>query len=169
MNVVQTTFSECNVHPHVENKIMPTMVTVLRPISERDILSQDFFKLTYETIFANDSLGFAFDAAIEPVLGFTFSTVVYLLGKCFYSTILSDLGQSVESNIFAHLPTFVKVASEVWGHQFHNAAELLSSIGIGVPSVTPSTIAAQYLCQVPLLKSTASLIISILVADLVFL
>ena len=38
-----------------------------------------------------------------------------------------------------------------------------------MPLVTPSTIAAQYLCQVPQLKSATSLIISILVADLVFL
>jgi hypothetical protein len=41
--------------------------------------------------------------------------------------------------------------------------------GIPLPAVSPSQIVLQYLCQVPHLKSTGSLIISILVADLVFL
>jgi len=42
-------------------------------------------------------------------------------------------------------------------------------VGTGVPVVNASVISTQYLCEVPRLKSTGSLIVSVLVADLVFL
>lgn len=40
---------------------------------------------------------------------------------------------------------------------------------VDLPGVQPATISKQYLCQIPKLKSTGSLIVSIVVADLVFL
>ena len=44
-----------------------------------------------------------------------------------------------------------------------------SGDGLGSLSVNSSVLYTQYLCQVPVLKSTGSLIVSILIADLVFL
>ena len=38
-----------------------------------------------------------------------------------------------------------------------------------IPVVNPAVIATQYFCQIPRLKSTGSLLIAIIVADLVFL
>ena len=47
--------------------------------------------------------------------------------------------------------------------------DFYKSIGTGIPRVWPATIITQYLCQVPKLKSVGSMIVSIIVADLVFL
>jgi hypothetical protein len=38
-----------------------------------------------------------------------------------------------------------------------------------MPSVESTTIATEYLCQIPKLKPTGSLLVSVIVADLVFL
>jgi hypothetical protein len=50
-----------------------------------------------------------------------------------------------------------------------NISAFYQNQGHPLPSIKPATIATRYFCQVPQLKSTASLVISILVADLVFL
>ena len=95
------------------------------------------------------------------------------------STILTDMGVSDESNIIANLYPlmhFIIEAHDMSGGSFSsqtpstdNATAFFDSLGTGVPSVTPSTISARYLCQVPVLKPIGSLIVSILIADLVFL
>jgi hypothetical protein len=89
------------------------MVTALYPASEGDILSQDFFVLGYSIVYTNGSgtAGFTFEDAIAR-LGPNFITGLNSLGKSTYSTILSDLGQSVESNPFAHLPLLMKFMIE---------------------------------------------------------
>jgi hypothetical protein len=119
------------------------------------------------------------------------------LAKSLYSIILTDLGQSVESNILAFPQRTIDFANKTiqigrteenssyacqWGSMVYlnisffdpcdpplEPTAFYKWAGTGVPYVNSSVISTQYLCQVPKLKSKGSLIISIIVADLVFL
>jgi hypothetical protein len=109
------------------------------------------------------------------------------LAKSLYSIILTDLGQSVESNILAFPQRTMDFAKKtiqlgttgdfidllITGPEPRNPPLELTAFykwaGTGVPYVNSSVISTQYLCQVPKLKSKGSLIVSIIVADLVFL
>jgi hypothetical protein len=105
------------------------------------------------------------------------------LAKSVYSTILTDLGQvsasSGKPNFLADaddLQYFTSNFSLIQEHKanadpgpeagvdYESAKENTGSLGI-----TPSVISMRYFCQVPRLKSTGNIIVSILVADLVFL
>jgi hypothetical protein len=119
------------------------------------------------------------------------------LAKSLYSIILTDLGQSVESNILAFPQRIIDFANKTTqigttGKNSSYACPLGDFIDLlitgpepcippleltafykwantSVPYVNSSVISTQYLCQVPKLKSKGSLIVSIIVADLVFL
>ncbi len=98
--------------------------------------------------------------------------------KVFYSAILVDLGSNSSANILTDpkllqpLTNFESMTdSETpWlksGPARHSFEQLQNSTG-GL-GITPSTINAQYLCQVTKQKATGSLVVSILVTDLVLL
>jgi hypothetical protein len=119
--------------------------------------------------------------------------------KSFYFTILTDLGQVAPVNILAsatQVMTFLnrtvqlierKFRIEAWEDTFRygdyvnyyfltnyktyntTVPEFYNQAQTGIPQAIPATISTQYLCQVPRLKSTSSLIVSIIIADLVFL
>jgi hypothetical protein len=113
--------------------------------------------------------------------------------KTIYSLMLVDLGQPVATNIFAWprlLMYFVESAvpppsNAKWDpHLFDNETIFFSKVPsqlvieeavgsvpshLGLSVVWPAVISQQYFCQVPQLKSTGSLLIAIIVADLVFL
>jgi hypothetical protein len=145
----------------------------------QDVLSTDFFTFT-ETIrgpkggggCSGDTVGGAMTSC---------DTSKFLLNttdrfaKLLYSLILSDLGQSIPSNILAHpslLMDFVNLTETDDGWYFYDISDYLhltQTTGLDIPPVYPATILTSYLCQVPVRKSISSLIISILVADLVFL
>jgi hypothetical protein len=101
------------------------------------------------------------------------------LAKSFLSVILTDLGQTTaKQNILQDaslLQHFTSNFSEILkdgdsrgsGPMMEDYDTLKDTIGpIGV---NPATLAVNYLCNVPQLKSWSELIVSILVADLVFL
>lgn len=99
-------------------------------------------------------------------------------GKSFYSFIMSDLGQNVST--LASDPEVLQMYTKDFQHD-HNYGTLnpdyasssfdnLTSDGMSRNlGVRPSTFYVQYICQVPELKSTGSLIVAIILADLVFL
>jgi hypothetical protein len=112
--------------------------------------------------------------------------------KSLYSTILADLGQQGGQNILTDpdlLQYYLAASFDVnsttdtvgdyrltsyWDTNTVAASqsyEVLNSTGsgIGLLSVVPSQIYAQYVCQVPVLKNTGSLIWAIIIGDLVFL
>jgi hypothetical protein len=117
------------------------------------------------------------------------------LVKSIYFTILTDLGQDGPSNALASPTQVMKFANEtyklcayvgvlgdyygysspvpllsrVWGSHNTTIPDFYKSIGTGIPRVWPATINAQYLCQVPKLKPVGSMLVSVIVADLVFL
>lgn len=99
--------------------------------------------------------------------------------KAFYSAVLADLGQNSTVNIVADAALLQKFTSDFetmtgvetqWlkaGPARKSYDELRDTVGPLI--ITPSTIYAQYFCQVPELKSGGSLFVAVLVADLVFL
>ena len=101
--------------------------------------------------------------------------------KVFYSAILADLGQVSGSNIlsdpallqnYTNFGNITNNATQVetpWlqaGPARSSYTDLASSLG--PLAITPSTIYAQYFCQVPEVKARGTLFVTILVADLVF-
>lgn len=99
------------------------------------------------------------------------------LAKSAYSTILIDLGQTnATSNILTD-PVALQRYTEVLTKKYvdfnadpgpaTNDYDALKST-TGQLGTTPSVISTEYICQVPQRKSTTNLLVSIIVADLVF-
>ncbi|QIW95658.1 hypothetical protein AMS68_001176 [Peltaster fructicola] len=99
------------------------------------------------------------------------------MAKAFYSTMMTDLGQvNARQNILADadLLTYFTAnlgktetsSGQPWGPMRgqYNA----KNSTIGPLEVKPSILTMDYLCQVPVLKDTGNLLISLMVADLVF-
>ena len=95
-----------------------------------------------------------------------------VLGKMLWYTTLTDLGQDISSNIltnktlsdrFATLAP-VSITRENGSHYHFTAFNESPS-----RTVTPSVISSIYVCQVPKIKSAGTLLLSVLIADLVFL
>lgn len=84
------------------------------------------------------------------------------LGKAMWFTVLADLGRDDEL-----LPNILSRPSVI--------ANVMENIAVPTTrsvrdyDVSPSVLATTYMCQVPRLKSTGTLIVSVLVADLVLL
>ena len=117
------------------------------------------------------------------------------LVKSMYFTILTDLGQDGPPNALASPTQVMKFANEtykllvflgstgsfdsttgpvppissLWRSYNTTISDFYKSVGTGIPRVWPATINAQYLCQVPKLKPIGSMLVSVIVADLVFL
>jgi hypothetical protein len=123
---------------------------------------------------ADQSLGTLHDGDWDPDIWIETDS----FSKIFISAILADLGQNSTSNIFTNaalLTTFSKNISNMvdtietpW-LKAGPARTPYEGESTGSLSVNSSVLYTQYLCQVPVLKSTGSLIVSILIADLVFL
>ncbi|KAI4610305.1 hypothetical protein J4E80_008069 [Alternaria sp. BMP 0032] len=166
------------------------LVYLMPTESVDDITDIDFFTPNYRFIVARDNgMGFK---NIWPGSGNENSTTlgdlngrsvypniwvpVDMLAKAAYSTVLADLGQVETPNILAN-----ETALEYFTANFTTIHEYLSTDRFGperVPfdaqrstsgplGVVPSVIRQQYYCQVPQLKSTGDLVLSILIADLV--
>ncbi len=97
-------------------------------------------------------------------------------GKSLYSTVLADLGQSSGPNLLSNadlLQQYTKSFTNKWaanakpGPATQSYDELKAQTG--PLSITPSVIHQQYICEVPVRKSNGSLIITVIIADLVFL
>lgn len=100
--------------------------------------------------------------------------------KVFYSTILADLGQNSMSNVVMNstaLTTFSQNISNMAGvveTKWLKAGPARTPYNEGNAgaqnlAVNSSVFYTQYFCQIPTLKSTGSLIIAVLTADIVFL
>lgn len=94
--------------------------------------------------------------------------------KVFYSAILADLGSSSLDNILVNASLLQEYSHDFstdiydWdGPAFQSYNELKDVTG--PLKITPSTIYAEYLCQVPQRKPMGPLLVAIFVADLVFL
>lgn len=101
------------------------------------------------------------------------------LAKSFYSTIMTDLGQTTTGpNILLNetaldyytrnfTDMFSHIANAIPGPGTKSYAEAKNDVGsLGT---TPAVITTKYLCQVPQQKSMGSLLVSILMADIVFM
>lgn len=84
------------------------------------------------------------------------------LGKAMWFTVLADLGRDDEL-----LPNILS-RPRVIGNLMGNTA-VPTTRSVRDYDITPSVLATTYVCQVPRLKSTGTLIVSVLVADLVLL
>jgi hypothetical protein len=110
------------------------------------------------------------------------------LARSYYSSILLDLGQTDASSNMLLNETALKFYLQEYPTLYQNETEkdfyeLESWSGVKLPpsnpddftslignlSTSPSVIRTKYLCQVPKKKSPGSIIISILVADIVFM
>ncbi|KAF2729435.1 hypothetical protein EJ04DRAFT_475616 [Polyplosphaeria fusca] len=103
------------------------------------------------------------------------------LAKAFHSTISIDLGMLKASNIITNATALSaaftsfnqtdleKYANVPCGPAVLNTTVEKQAEALGTPNVTTSMIFTNYLCQLPVAKVPASLIVSVLLADLVFL
>ena len=101
------------------------------------------------------------------------------LAKSFYSTVMTDLGQTdTQSNILLNATAlqyftrnFTDMRSQVLNAIPGPANDSYETLKdqTGPLNTSTSTITNKYLCQIPKRKSIGTLILSILVADLVFL
>lgn len=106
-----------------------------------------------------------------------------MLAKSFYSTILTDLGQTTASpNILLNetaLQYYTQDLADMRQPQIQYQVRARPGPGngsyedlnnrTGTLGTSPSVISTKYLCQVPRQKSTGSIIVSVVIADLVFL
>ena len=157
-----------------------------------DISSLDFFDISYR--FVQDLPGsapfpFGPDNSSYHKVSFLDSNSTYpniwipadSLAKALYSTILIDLGQPTASpNIltdpvllqsftsnFSSMLDSTAAANAHPGSALQDFNTLQSSMGdLGT---TPSVIFAKYICQIPTRKAIGNILVSVLVADLVFL
>ena len=109
------------------------------------------------------------------------------LAKSFYSTILTDLGQTTASpNILLnetalryYTQNFTDMRQQEYENDYQYRLRTITGPGTGsyedlknrtgTLGTSPSVFSTKYLCQVPRQKSTGSIIVSVVIADLVFL
>jgi hypothetical protein len=112
-------------------------------------------------------------------------TEVDSFAKVFYTSILADLGQISNDNILANGALLEHFTSNITNMAGSNGPDTVESKWLkagparhsyeeiknitGPLQITDSVIYTQYLCLVPELRSTGSLLVAILIADLVFL
>ncbi|KAJ0108970.1 hypothetical protein J7T55_005518 [Diaporthe amygdali] len=111
---------------------------------------------------------------------------VSVLGKAMWFTVLADLGRDDDSlpNMLAHPDLLESLTANMtnvnetlgtmwsWGLQSSSRSLVpyaASKDGDSQLGITRSVLATNYVCQLPRLKSTGALIVSVLVADLVLL
>lgn len=155
----------------------------------RDIKSLQFFNIDYRFIVDLGTGNFEVLAPGEDPTVFKLDqgqvypnvwTIADSLAKSAYSTVLTDLGQiAAESNLLTNdddLEYFSRNFSKIQRHKANadpgpetDVYDDTAKNGTGPLGTTPSVISMGYICQVPRLKSTGNLLVSILVADLVFL
>lgn len=166
-----------------------TIYTTPGNSTSRDIKSLQFFNIDYRFIV---DLGYGnFEVLTpggEPTVSKLDQDRVYpdvwiiadSLAKSAYSTVLTDLGQiTTEPNLLTSaddLEYFPRNLSTIQRHKANAnpGPEVDMYYGsakneTGPLGTTPSIISMGYICQVPRLKSTGNLLMSVLVADLVFL
>ncbi|EUC34924.1 hypothetical protein COCCADRAFT_3779 [Bipolaris zeicola 26-R-13] len=99
------------------------------------------------------------------------------LAKAAYAMVLADLGQNTkEPTMLTDVELLRSFTSNLVSAQKKSvnakpgpATQSYDDADTGTLSVTPSVISAQYLCQVPRMRSPGSLLLAVLVADLIFL
>lgn len=99
------------------------------------------------------------------------------LAKAAYAMVLADLGQTPkEPTMLTDVELLRSFTSNLASAQEKSAnakpgpaTQSYDETATGTLSVTPSVISAQYLCQVPRMRSPGSLLLAVLVADLIFL
>jgi hypothetical protein len=126
----------------------------------------------------------------QPFPGTELWTTAATIGKVFHSTVLADLGQK-KPNILADRDLLLQFTKNItaiateraggddiwgWGNNMN-----VNNIGLAEGpytekkaadwklAVEPSFMSVTYLCQVPRIKSTGSLVFSVLIADFVLL
>ena len=166
-------------------------IGVQRNFNVSDITSSDFFRVDFNFPKSDGNLDFSgtwdyvplgqhwLDTDNPPQLASNWD----IFAKAFYSTVLSDLGQPNEYNGAARPETLNYLLSALkdvpnnqsGGQDIYIGAYKLPDTYEGLKSsmeplaVQNATIFAQYACSVPKQKDALSLIISVAVADLVFL
>ena len=155
--------------------------------SSTDLINLNFFDVLFRFIAPKPDNSWDFhDGESMPNISSSdlkmeFWPSVDTFAKSFYSTVLTDLGQTssypnilTDASLLEHFTSnFSNITStQIQGHSSvpgparepFNTLNSTESLGIN-----PSVLAATYLCAVPRKKTTGTLIVSILVADFVFL
>ncbi|KAK8030157.1 hypothetical protein PG993_011448 [Apiospora rasikravindrae] len=165
-----------------------TLSFVPRPEAE-DITSTGFFGFSSQFIEATSPGSYVYPHAegTEDTLADLIRKKTYpniwgpaeKLAKSVHSTILTDLGQtSTRPNLLTDAATLEAFSSDLPSAQKSianaNPGPATQSYNelkhlTGPLAVNPSVISAQYICQVPRRRSTVSLVVAVLAADLVFL
>lgn len=169
-----------------------------RNSEQNDIAELDFFDVQFQfnglidgTYFygTNSAKALIEDSSVAGTGGPPIWLQADRLAKSMYSAVLTDLGQTnvpKSSNIVLS-PDTLQTYSQNFS-ALHNMGNIIGvpigirteiadgtydslkdTIELGPLQVTPSVITTNYLCSVPRWKSTGSIFISVLLADLVFL
>ena len=137
----------------------------------------------YYDIAGGDLFFFGSPPIRELVIGDTnIGDAVDYFTKSFYSFIIADLGQISSPNVLAGpeiLDKFWTACYNAVDHGNDNTFAPTGSLGAdsfdtlkrttGPIAISNATLNAQYLCQIPQRKDTASIVIAVIVADLVLL
>lgn len=148
----------------------------MRPVTMEEIVGMDFLSVDSCWLVPLNSTGFshadeycndrtiselAQNGTDDKVLPSIWQPLS-MLGTAMWFAVLADLGRDdhILPNILTH-PQEVRNLTKV---DF-----ILGPYDDAQPKITPSVFSTTYICQVPRLKSTGTLIVSVLVADLVML
>lgn len=153
------------------------------------ITALDFFEINYQFLELN--WGSAPDFVVPPKEAFNVGSLAArkeypniwikadVLAKAAYSTVLTDLGQVNATHNLLQDPAQLEHFTANFSNWYDHIANAIpgpvikdyASIGgnTGPLKVRPSVFVLDYLCQIPRRKPMANLIVSVLVADLVFL
>lgn len=164
------------------NIVAEGVLTFTRNNSTTDFRSLDFFDVLFRFIGPKpDNTFVVWPPDIVPDVADTIPDLEFWnssdsFAKSLYATVLADLGQTTSSpniltdaNLLEHYTANFSSMYELdpIAGPAKDAFSTLNSTGpLGI---NPSVLAATYLCEVPRQKPMGTLIVSVLVADLVFL
>lgn len=164
---------------------------IARDSRQQDILQDDFMEISAQTAgygayydIAGGDLFFLGHGPIRELqIGETnVGQAVDYFAKSFYSFIMADLGQISSPNVLVGpeiLSKFWTACDSAIDHGNDNTFAPTGSLPAntfetlqqttGPITISNATLNAQYLCQIPQRKDTASIVIAVIVADLVLL
>lgn len=157
----------------------------------KDIMDPDFWDVDYRWFTNKNPLAGKILFTGPPGVPLTLSNVesfgtlpnIWLaadrLAKSLYSTVLTDLGQTTASPNILLNETTLSLYTQDFAYILSKPENAWPGPGIGSYEdfknktgnlgTSPSVISTKYLCQVPRQKSTGSIIVSVVIANLVFL
>ncbi|MCJ1295250.1 hypothetical protein MMC34_006812 [Xylographa carneopallida] len=185
LNLVSATAYANNAEQSPYNYPLSQATLTFQSTNISDLNSLDFFHVGWHFLLSDGTFiltnSYNLSTAAASSTWPNIWTPAAAFAKVFYSVILADLGEAHGGNILDD-PALLQSYTD-----FHNLTNNASAVetpwlqagparasydelapSLGPLAITPSTIYAQYFCQVPVVKAGGTLFVTILVADLVF-